>query len=112
MQDEVTFVIDENGDSKYLLTDAAKDIDLGGTPRRASHVEPNNVVFRVLFHILRRWLGDKGRMSNFTRAWPILWRVNLQPIGGPVIAERYFNRRQAINAEVVAINKFWTGELR
>jgi hypothetical protein len=51
-------------------------------------------------------------MSNFTRAWPILWRVNLQPIGGPVIAERYFNRRQAINAEVVAINKFWTGELR
>jgi hypothetical protein len=87
VQKEMTFVIDEKGDMLFLVTEAiegsmfAREADI----RRASHVEPANWALRVLFHILRRFLGDKGRMSDFTRRWNCLWRVNTKPMGGPVL---------------------------
>ena len=109
-QGAVTFIIAEDGTCTYLMTEAAPVIE-GAVTARASHVEPNNWLLRVIFHALRQWLGDKGRMSNFTRAWPIRWRVNLKPVGGPILCTRYYDRKQAINAEVVALNKFFTGAL-
>jgi hypothetical protein len=108
MQNEATFVI-EDGDVKYLLTDAAKELDFGATYQRASHVEPANCLLRAIFHRLREFGYE--RLAEFTRSWPILWRVNLAPIGGPILPTVYYDRAQAINAEIVAINKFWTGEL-
>lgn len=107
-QSTVTFIIG-GGDCTYLLTEAAPQID-GAVAARASHVEPDNVCLRVLFHALRQWLGDKGRMSEFTRSWPILWRVNMKPVGGPILSTRYTDRKAAIDAEVIALNKFFSGE--
>ena len=107
-QGAVTFIIG-GGDCTYLMTEAAPQID-GAVVSRASHVEPDNVVLRFCFHVLRQWLGDKGRMSDFTRSWSCLWRVNMEPVGGPILCTRYYDRSQAINAEVIALNKFFSGE--
>jgi hypothetical protein len=107
-QGAVTFIIGD-GVCTYLQTEAAPVIE-GAVTRRASHVEPDNFFLRILFHALRQWLGDKGRMSDFTRSWSCLWRVNMKPVGGPILCTRYYDRKQAINAEVVALNKFFTGE--
>ena len=108
-QGAVTFIIAENGDCTYLMTEAAPVIE-GAVSKRASHVEPDNFFLRILFHALRQYLGDKGRMSDFTRSWRCLWRVNMEPVGGPILCTRYYDRQQAINAEVVALNKFFMGE--
>lgn len=108
-QSSVTFIIEENGDCTYLMTEAAPLIE-GAVTARASHVEPSNLLLRLLFHALRQWLGDKGRMSDFTRAWPCLWRINMQPVGGPILPTLYRDRFAAIDAEVQALNKFFSGE--
>jgi hypothetical protein len=107
MQSEVTFVIDEQGDCKYLLTDAAKAFDLGGTPRRASHVEPANAYLRLAFQGIRKLVADTSWAAQWTRGWPCFWRVNLGPIGGPILPVHYTDRHDAIDAEIVAIHEFW-----
>ena len=107
-QAAVTFIIGD-GECTYLCTEAAPVIE-GAAVARASHVEPANYFLRVIFHALRQWLGDKGRMSNFTRRWPILWRVNMAPVGGGILPTLYRNRFAAIDAEVIALNKFFIGE--
>ena len=110
-QNEVTYIIDtESGNAVYRVTEAASPLQLGAVPLRASHVEPVNPLLRVIFHLLRQWLGDKGRMSEFTRAWPCLWRINLKPLDGPILPTVYYDRKQAINAEVIALNKFFIEE--
>ena len=106
MQNEVTFIIDESGELTFLRTEAAGDILPQATTRRASHVEPANASLRVLFHLLRRWLGDKGRMSEFTRSWPILWRVNMSPVGGPVLGN-FDDRQRAIDFEINFLNHWF-----
>jgi hypothetical protein len=68
--------------------------------QRASHVEPNNPVLRVVFHFMRRLFGDKGWMATFTRCWPCDWRVNLSPTDGPILPRVWRERRLAIKAEV------------
>lgn len=108
MQNTVTIIIDELGDVSFLLTEAAQcfvneDTDVA----RASHVEPDSWLFRFLFHRLRRVFGDKGRMSEFTRHWPCLWRVNTQPVGGPILPGRWRNRKDAIDAEVAFLNRWF-----
>ena len=106
-QKEVTFIIDEQGHMTYLMTQAAPPLE-GVVIHRGSHVEPANAFLRAGFHLLRRWLGDKGRMSEFTRNWNCLWRVNLFPVGGPILSTLYYDRQQAINAEIVALNNHFT----
>ena len=108
-QGAVTFIIAEDGTCTYLMTEAAPTIE-GAVTARASHVEPSNPLLRILFHLLRQWLGDKGRMSEFTRSWPCLWRVNMKPVGGPILCTRYYDRKQILNAEVAALNIFFIGE--
>lgn len=108
-QTEVTFVIDEAGDMLFLVTECMLGSALVAEAhvQRASHVEPDNRVLRLLFHLLRQWLGDKGRMSDFTRKWPILWRVNTTPVGGPILPTRYQNRQAAIEAEINFLNRWF-----
>lgn len=105
----VTFII-ADGDCTYLMTEAAPVIE-GAVTARASHVYPRNVVLRTLFRILRFWLGDKGRMSDFTRSWDCEWIVDTTPVGGPILSTIYYDRKQAINAEVVFLNQFFTEAL-
>lgn len=118
----VTVTIDENGDVIFLATDS-NDIflELGNVvTTRASHVEPGPRYERWLFHFLRAVFGDKGRVSDWTRGWQTLWRVNTAPVGGPILTNghvrqnwpeslahytAYFaNRQEAIEAEVAFLN--------
>jgi hypothetical protein len=105
--DEVVVVIRENGSLVSLdNANTAFFKELGKvTTRRASHIEPCSKVWRVVFHTLRYFFGDKGWMASFTRRWPCLWRVNLTPIGGPIIYRHYWDREGAIAAEVAWLNE-------
>jgi hypothetical protein len=96
-----TFVIDEQGNVKYLVNEATDKMFEGdAVKQRASHVEPDNWLFRIAFHMLRQVFGDRGRMSDLTRRWPCLWRVNTKPVGGPILEPRWRNRQEAIDAEI------------
>src|SRR5208337_830123 len=82
-QGAVTFII-ADGTCTFLMTEAAPVIE-GAVIKRASHVFPRNFVLRILFRILRYWLGDKGRMSEFTRSWNCEWIVDTRPVGGWIL---------------------------
>jgi len=136
MPQELTFVIDESGDMKFLVPEFMHESPLleGANISRASHVEPDNFVLRIIFHGLRQVLGDKGRMSEFKRNWPILWRVNTKPVGGPILTWEHIygfpksclswwyifdghkqiatwrNRKDAIDAEIKFLNSWFIGE--
>ena len=99
----ITCFIDDTGVT-FLMDENVKMFEGEGEVRRASHVEPDSLVFRIAFHALRRVFGDKGRMSNFTRSWPCLWRIDTSPVGGPVLEQRYRNRQAAIDAEIAFFN--------
>lgn len=68
---------------------------------RASHVEPDSFTLRLLFHWLRRKYGENGRVADWTRSWKCLWRVNMQPSGGPILNERWIDRTAALQVEVL-----------
>lgn len=101
----VTIRIKPDGTIRYLLTEGA-DVFLTEKTivRRASHVEPVNPLLRVAFYGLRSIFGDKGRMTAFTRTWGCKWRVNLAPIGGPVLFGFWLDRQDAIQAEINYLN--------
>ncbi len=77
------------------------------TKRRASHVEPCNVLLRLAFHAVRflDWfaafveepLAAEQPLTKWTRSWPCLWRVRV--VGGPTFGP-YRDRAQAIADEV------------
>ena len=124
-RDVITLTIDEDGDLIFLQTDSA-DIfmELGKTvTKRASHVEPGPRYERWLFHFLRFFLGDKGRVADWTRSWYTLWRINTAPVGGPILcwkhvlqncpqamAEDIFytdDRQEAIDKEIIFLNNYF-----
>lgn len=104
----ITCTIDENGDVIYLATDANDAFLNDGTEvtRRASHVEPEHFGYRVAFYILRL-LGDKTHIAQWTREWPVVWRVNTRPVGGPILEGRWTNRQAAIDAEIIFLNDWF-----
>ncbi len=95
----------EDGVTKFLVNEQTQDLVEDGTVRRASHVEPVNIVLRRVFHALRGMFGEKGWMADFTRKWPCLWQINLEPIGGPVLADTFYKRQNAIDCEVDYLNE-------
>jgi hypothetical protein len=111
MQNEVTLIIDSNGNCKMVMTAAAKLLNLTESlPRRASHVYPENVWLRILFFWIRTHVSDESVWAAFTRKWPCLWRVDMYPVGGGILPTRYTNRLTAIDAEVEALNNLFIGE--
>ena len=126
----ITVFIDDEG-MTFLMDETVKLFEGEGEVKRASHVEPDSLVFRLLFHTLRHVFGDKGRMSDFTRSWPCLWRVNTKPTAGRILtwgdlphnrgSQVYWgqnetatwrNRQEAIDAEIVFLNEWFSGEHR
>jgi len=75
--------------------------------KRASHVLPQNLFLRLLFRGLRLTLGEYGKVAAFTRTWHCLWYVDLSPVGGPTLPQRFRNRAEAIAAEVAWLNEFF-----
>lgn len=126
MERIISVTIEESGDLTYLGTDSAKAFTEIGetTTRRASHVEPVDFWFRILFHTLR-FFGDKNRIAEWTRHWRCLWRVNTKPVGGPILAWKHVypdagwkypagegiafwaDRREAIEAEIKFLNNWF-----
>lgn len=87
-----------NETTQAFVTDSA-------TIRRASHVEPTGAIARTIFHTLRHIFGEYGIMADFTRKWPVAWRVNLAPISGPVLPGTWRDRSAAIAAEIEYLNQ-------
>jgi hypothetical protein len=98
--DHVTLTVDSNGDIKFLVSPLSQGfLDSDSVVRRASHVEPRNIILRCVFHTLRLF-GDTGRIADWTRCWNIDWRVNLSPVNGPILPITFTNRQTAIDFEV------------
>lgn len=103
-------IVASDGTIEYLGTG---NVELTGvelvTVFRASHIEPVNGLVRRLFHWLRVRYGDESRVAAFTRCWPVLWRVNLSPVGGPIFG-RFIGRSEAIEAEEQWLcDNYWGG---
>jgi hypothetical protein len=94
-----------------LISATYADHHVRVSQRRASHVEPNNIVLRKIFHMIRARFGEKGKMANFTRQWPCLWRVNMTPSGGPVLTGRWRKRQMALASEVEWLRQQLFGQL-
>lgn len=106
-QIEFTVVADENGSLSYIQSAEISFLkDLGEVyVRRASNVEPDFYLLRVLFHWLRKKFGESGKVAGWTRSWKCLWRVNMKPSDGPILPERWVNRQSALNAEVTWLSE-------
>jgi hypothetical protein len=97
----IIFSIDSNGDSMFLVTpETLNFINSESIVRRASHVVPATLPLRVLFTLLRAIFGDKGRVSDATRAWSCRWIVDLRPVSGPLVPIEWSNRQSALDFEV------------
>ena len=121
----VTVTIDESGDLVFLRApESDVFLELGETiTRRASHVEPGPRYERWAFRLLRTIFGDSGKVSDWTRSWNTLWRVDTSPVGGPILrwghvmpncpacmADNIYyecDRKRAIQAEVKFLNTFF-----
>lgn len=101
MLEEFKIVVNNKGELTFIQNSEISFLrDLGEVSvRRASHVEPDSYLLRVLFHWLRKF-GETGKISDWTRNWKCLWRVNMSPSNGPILPERWLNRQDALNAEV------------
>ncbi len=98
--------VSPTGEITFLDKPETEALKSGGaaTKRRASHVEPCRRPYRWAFHGLRKLFGEEGAVGAFTRLWPVYWRVNMGPSGGPVFG-RFADRAEAIGAEVEWLNR-------
>ena len=98
----ITFSIDEStGNTTFLIdADTLAFCDETSTVARASNVEPVSLPLRLAFRLLRACFGDTGRVSEFTRRWECLWRINLSPVDGPIIPIDFASRQSAIDFEI------------
>jgi len=103
----VTLTITENGDQLFLNSPGAAVFCEAGlsTVRRASHVEPDWLPLRLIFRAIRAVVRDTSSVAQWTREWRCVWRVAI--VGGPILSTRYYDRKQAINAEIFFLNKFY-----
>jgi hypothetical protein len=110
MQNECTMIIDEAGNCKMVLTEAAKRLNLTDSPpARASFVVPENAYLRLAFQVIRKLVSDDSALAAWTRTWQCLWRVDMRPVGAGILVQRFSNRQTAIDAEVEALNNFFIG---
>jgi hypothetical protein len=129
MTQEVTFVIDSDGRTLFLVSECMEGSSLLEYAKiaRASHVEPATLFKRLTFHILRRIFGEYGKVGNWTRTWKCLWRVRI--VNGPILRWNdvpykftdvmlvnrtgilvWDDRKEAIAAEIEYLNQRFIGE--
>lgn len=106
MAKTITLTIDENGDQVFLKSDGAEMFRALGitVTQRASHVEPDVRVLRVLFHLIRSLVTDDSSLAAWTRTWRCVWRINTAPLGGPILGTRFTDRAAAIRHEIWYVN--------
>ena len=105
----LTVTIDEDGDLVFLKTPLSDVLLELGTvvTRRASHVTPRAFLPRVGFKLLRWAFGDTGRVSEWTRTWRGPWRVDMRPVGAPVVDGDWRTRQDAIDFEIAYLNDWF-----
>ena len=109
MSNTVMFKIDTEGNLKCLHTPVTKAMfPEPASILRASHVVPMNPWLRFWFKALRSLFGDKGRVSDWTRNWYCLWKVDFSPIGGKTYGW-FETRDRAIKFEIEYLNKNFLG---
>lgn len=94
-------VIGRDGNARMAVTEDARPylaLSTSVEVKRASHVRPVDPVLKVVFKLLRRAFGDKGRVSDFTRGWRVDWEADMAPMGGPVLGP-FNDRASALTAE-------------
>ena len=94
---EYRITINPDGSCEWLWSRELAPLEdaLGPAARmRVSHIEPVNVLLRVLFHVFRA--SQSEAVAVWTRGWRCWWRVNI--INGPTWG-RYRDRLAAIDAE-------------
>jgi hypothetical protein len=106
MKRELKIVVESDGTlvcdsatSETLKLESHRDTAETYERRRASDVEPAAWPLRLLFHLCRLSFGESGKMAEWTRHWACVWRVNMRRSNGPILDERYLDRRLAIDAE-------------
>jgi len=109
--EKLQITINEDGSTTMIDSSTARILaDALGTTivSRASHVEPENVVLRSVFHFIRTRVVDDSRLAAWTRTWRCLWRVTLaSPFGGDTLPGRWRNRADAIAVEVEYLNEYF-----
>ena len=65
---------------------------------RISRVEPRFWALRWLFLLLRRLVPETGKIAQWTREWPVRWRVRMLANG--YTFGNFAKRSDAINAEI------------
>jgi hypothetical protein len=108
-QKVLTVTIDEDGDLIFLKTPSSDIfLELGTVvTRRASHITPRAFFPRLAFKILRGVFGDKGTIAEWTREWSGPWRVDMRPVGAPVIDGDWTTRQEAIDFEIEYLNRWF-----
>lgn len=84
MSKQVVLVID-SGSITYLEHDTREPLMQGGKTRRASWVVPQKLLKRLLWILIRKVVGDHGRIADWCRSWRGPWLVDLRVSGGPVV---------------------------
>jgi hypothetical protein len=109
MTERITISIDDStGEARFLVNGlSACFLDETSVIKRASHVEPVSLMPRLAFYMARAVFGEYGKVTESTRAWSCLWRVNLSPIDGPILPEVYKDRSQAIDAEIAYLEAYF-----
>ena len=100
MNEQLTITIDPSGEVHFVVDKPLEELvsALGARKRRASDVEPVNVVLRRAFHALRRWFGETGLVAEFTRRWPVVWQADMAKSGGPILGP-FESRAEALASE-------------
>ena len=107
MDAAITVFIEADGSVSFLDSPLTRGFKLGpSVTRRASEIEPDCATLRLFFHVLRAVFGECGVVAEWTRHWPCLWRANLSLIGGPILAQRWYNRQAALDAEIMWFNTY------
>lgn len=100
----VTIFIENDASVTFLKSKLTAGFNLGpSVTRRYSACEPALWYLRLVFHTLRLVFGETGAVSEFTRGWRCLWRANIH--NGPILSGRWYNRQDAINAEINYFNQ-------
>lgn len=98
--------IDSEGTVRFLVGSTEQPFyGDASTVKRASHVEPANVILRAIFYGVRAMVADTSRVAEFTRHWGCQWRINLSPINGPILSGTYRDRLSAIDREIDWLNE-------
>lgn len=105
MKKAVVDIMLNTDEIRYIATPETEGIETNASSvvlNRISHVEPCNVLLRILFRCLRAVVRDDSAVARWTRNWRCRWRVKM--IRSGYTFGEFTNRDEAIAAEIEYYN--------